>query len=201
MRREAIAVMAAAHRVSTWQALLANISAMYGMYHGPDGLSEIAGHCQSSASLLRAGLVKLGCNAADAPYFDTIRVSPPAGMSVDDVMAAGVKQGVNFRRLSDTELTLACDETTSVADIEAAWRAFGGGNVAFTAADLASEAKPCALPASLVRNSTFMEHPIFNTYHSESQMLRCAAGHTGSHCDGIGTTPSRRRVTDVPRRD
>merc|ERR1719253_1877875 len=66
----------ATSNICTAQALLANIAALYGMYHGPDGLREIARHCHESASMLRTGLVELGCTGSDAPFFDTIAVSP-----------------------------------------------------------------------------------------------------------------------------
>ena len=75
----------ATSNICTAQALLANISALYGMYHGPEGLKEIATHCQSSASLLHAGLLRLGCTSGEEAFFDTIRVRPPAGTSVDQV--------------------------------------------------------------------------------------------------------------------
>ena len=67
-------------------------------------------------------------------YFDTICVTPPAGASVDDVMAAGYAEGVNFRKLSDTQITLSTDETTALEDIEAVWRSFALGwlNLAFS---------------------------------------------------------------------
>ena len=98
----------ATSNICTAQALLANVSALYGMYHGPEGLKQIAGHCQSSAALMLAGLKKLGCTASDAPFFDTICVSPPAGVTADAVLAAGYEQGVNFRKLSETQITLSC---------------------------------------------------------------------------------------------
>jgi len=162
----------ATSNICTAQALLANIAALYGMYHGPKGLSEIATHCQTSASLLRAGLIKLGCSSPDTPFFDTICISPPAGMSVDQAISAGVEKGVNFRRLSDTQITLACDETTSLSDIEAVWSAFAPGATPFTADELIGDVSPSALPDGLSRLSDFMTHPVFSSHQSEHQMLR-----------------------------
>ena len=75
----------ATSNICTAQALLANVSALYGMYHGPEGLKQIATHCQDSAALMLAGLKRLGCTAPDVPYFDTICVTPPAGVTAEQV--------------------------------------------------------------------------------------------------------------------
>jgi len=163
----------ATSNICTAQALLANVSALYCMYHGPEGLKQIASHCQTSAALMLEGLKKLGCTPSDAAYFDTICVSPPPGASVDEVMAAGHAAGVNFRKLSDSHITLSTDETTALEDIETVWRSFALGKpVPFTADELMPSATAPALPAATVRTSLFMTHPIFNTHHSEHQMLR-----------------------------
>lgn len=163
----------ATSNICTAQALLANVSSLYGMYHGPEGLKQIATHCQESASLMLAGLKELGCTSEDAPYFDTIKVSPPAGVSVDEVMSSGYENGVNFRKLDDSTLTLSTDETTSLADVEAVWKAFAmGKDVSFTADSLLPKAAVPAFPSALQRTSLFMTHPIFNTHRSEHQMLR-----------------------------
>jgi len=161
----------ATSNICTAQALLANVSALYCMYHGPEGLKSIATHCHTSAALLLQGLVKLGCTPSAAPFFDTISVAPPAGLSVDAAIAAGHAHGVNMRKLSSTHLGLSCDETTSAADLEAVWRAFSpSADLPFSADELT--ATPPPLPPRVVRTSSFLTHPIFNTYHSEHQMLR-----------------------------
>jgi len=163
----------ATSNICTAQALLANVSALYGMYHGPEGLSKIATHCQESASLILAGLKELGCASEDAPYFDTIKVSPPPGVSVDAVMESGYKNGVNFRKFDDSSLTLSTDETTSLADVEAVWKAFAmGKDFSFTADSLLPKAAVPEIPSALKRTSLFMTHPVFNTHRSEHQMLR-----------------------------
>merc|ERR1719478_97676 len=162
----------ATSNICTAQALLANVSALYAMYHGPEGLKQIAGHCMQSATLLLAGLEKLGCTSKSDKFFDTIRVTPPAGMSAADALAAGHQAGLNFRLLGD-DLTLSCDETTAVEDIEAVWAVFNGGKPpAFTADELTAGAAATALPPALARTTPFMEHPVFNSHHSELQMTR-----------------------------
>jgi len=164
----------ATSNICTAQALLANIAALYGMYHGPDGLRAIASHCQRSAAVLRHGLLKLGCTSPDAPFFDTVRVSPPPGMTADEVIAAGHALGVNFRKLDDSSLCLACDETTSSADIALVWQAFNKGTAPpFSVDDALATAEPAApIPSELARTSEFMTHPVFSSHQSEHQMLR-----------------------------
>lgn len=164
----------ATSNICTAQALLANVSALYAMYHGPNGLREIAQHCQQSAGLILAGLKRMGCTASSEPFFDTICVSPPPGVAVDDVMAAGWAQKLNFRKMSDTQLTLSCDETTSLEDVRAVWRSFGlGSSPSFTPDELLDEASAATtLPSAMARTSEYLTHPVFNTYHSEHQMLR-----------------------------
>ena len=162
----------ATSNVCTAQALLANVSALYAMYHGPEGLTAIAEHCQKSAAILKAGLTQLGCKASDAPFFDTIAVSAPPGATVDQVLASGYKHGVNFRKLNETTLTLSTDETTAAADLEKVFAAFALGKpVPFTIEALAAKV---AMPkyGSLDRTALFLTHPMFNTYRSEHQMLR-----------------------------
>ena len=132
----------ATSNICTAQALLANVSALYAMYHGPEGLKAIAKHCNDSAAVLLEGLTKLGCTSKSDSFFDTIAVSPPPGATVDDVLAAGYAAGVNFRKLDDTTITLSCDETTTAADLDNVFGAFALGKaVDFSAADLASTVK------------------------------------------------------------
>ena len=164
----------ATSNICTAQALLANVSALYAMYHGPEGLKAIAAHCHTSASLLRQGLLELGCTSPDSAFFDTIAVSPPPGSTAADVLAAGHKHGVNFRQLDEATLTLSCDETTTAADLALVFEAFAmGKQVPFTVASLAAAAAIAPpLPPSLRRTSLFLTHPVFNSHHSEHQMLR-----------------------------
>ena len=170
----------ATSNICTAQALLANVSALYAMYHGPEGLRQIADHAQSSAALLAAGLSKLGATPSTDPYFDTIKVAPPAGVTAAAVLNAGYEQNVNMRQLGGadgTMITLSCDETTTPQDLEAVWRAFAaasGQSLDFSADDLAKDGLPAAppLPPAMVRTAAYLTHPMFNTHHSEHQMLR-----------------------------
>jgi len=162
----------ATSNICTAQALLANVSALYAMYHGPEGLKAIADHCHTSAAILEAGLTQLGCTPSGNAYFDTISVSVPSGMSASQVVAAGHEQGVNMRMLDESTVTLSCDETTAVADIEKVFAAFANGGAIPDVAALAASAAAPSLPGGLTRTAEFLTHPIFNSYHSEHQMLR-----------------------------
>jgi len=164
----------ATSNICTAQALLANVSALYAMYHGPEGLTQIASHCHDSASLLLDGLTRLGCTPANegGVYFDTVSVMPPGGTTVDQVIKAGYERGVNMRKLNASAVSLACDETTTADDIAKVWSAFvDGATVPFTVHDVAKTAF-ADMPDVFKRTSLFMTHPMFNTYHSEHQMLR-----------------------------
>merc|ERR1719331_2342744 len=85
------------------------------------GCQAIANHCHDSAALLLAGLRRLGCTPLTDQFFDTISVRPPSGVTVDQVIVAGHANGVNMRKLNSSTITLACDETTSAADLEMVW--------------------------------------------------------------------------------
>ena len=162
----------ATSNICTAQALLANVSALYAMYHGPEGLKAIANHCHTSAAILETGLAKLGCKSSGAPYFDTIAVSPPPGATVAQVLQAGYDHGVNFRAIDDQTIGLSCDETTTADDLATVFKAFAmGKDVPFTVEELAGASAP-PLPAAVQRTSLFLTHPLFNTHHSEHQMLR-----------------------------
>lgn len=96
----------ATSNICTAQALLANVSALYAMYHGPEGLKAIADHCHTSAAMLEKGLVEMGCTSSGAAYFDTICVGVPSGSSASEVVAEGHKQGVNMRLMPDGSISL-----------------------------------------------------------------------------------------------
>ncbi|KAJ1620541.1 glycine dehydrogenase [Pavlovales sp. CCMP2436] len=162
----------ATSNVCTAQALLANVAAMYALYHGPEGLKEIALRTHMSASLLGAGLTKLGFEVNGGVVFDTITIKTP---KADAIQATGHAALINFRHTTPGELTLACDETTTPADIERVWAVFAGKPVPFSAREVLA-----ALPNSgdAISTSPFarldkpITHPIFSQHRSEHQLLR-----------------------------
>jgi len=144
----------ATSNICTAQVLLANMAGFYAVYHGPDGLRAIAERVHGLARALAAGLPALH----DA-FFDTVSVRVA---SADDVLARARTAGVNLRRIDGSTVGVALDETTT-PEIVARVRDVLG----------AREGEPCGgLPAPLLRTSEILTHPVFRTYHSETQMLR-----------------------------
>ncbi len=159
----------ATSNICTAQVLLAVMAGMYAVYHGPAGLTTIARRVHRLTAILKAGLERLALTVPTAAFFDTITVR--TGTRTRDILARGVLEGVNFRYVDDATLGVSCDETTTRADLQRAWRAFAAGEVAFTVDEL-DAATPDALPAAHRRTTPYLEHPTFNRYHSETEMLR-----------------------------
>jgi len=156
--------------VCTAQALLAVVASMYAVYHGPDGLRAIAQRIHTLASTLALGLRKMGLNVAHARFFDTVRVDgEPA--DVAHWAAAARERKINLRVLGERSVTVALDETTSAADTDALFAVFHRGEaLAPGCEELSREASPAL--AGLERKSSYLTHPVFNTHHSETEMLR-----------------------------
>jgi glycine dehydrogenase len=155
----------ATSNICTAQVLLAVISAMYAVYHGPDGLTHIARTVHARAKVLATGLKKLGFVLDSETFFDTLSVRVENRKS--EIIASALAQRINLR-IGDATLGIALDETTTPATVEAVWRAFGG-----TLAYAEIEAGVGdALPAALTRKTTFLTHPVFHSYRSETELLR-----------------------------
>jgi glycine dehydrogenase len=147
------------------------MASMYAVYHGPEGLKAIARRVHSAASVLAAGLAKLGCRVDAAPFFDTLRVDV-APRRADDVVAAALFRGINLRKVDDTVVCVALDETVSEKDIADVLASFAPLAAVPPAVDSLASAADAAIPAHLARKSAFLTHPVFNSYHSEHEMLR-----------------------------
>jgi glycine dehydrogenase len=160
----------ATSNICTAQALLANIAAMYAVYHGPERLQAIAQRIRHLAGSLAAGLRQLG-HQAPQPAFDTLRVTL-AGLRSAEVIRIAESHQVNLRVIDDQSLGVSLDETTSPQDVNLLLRIFHGDRPPdCTATALAAEL-PEALPPELARTSLFLQHPVFHRYHSETEMLR-----------------------------
>ena len=158
----------ATSNICTAQALLANMASLYACYHGADGLKKIAQRVHSLTQVLAAGLTKLGHQVATQNYFDTLRVAL-TGKSAAEVVKIAEAHQMNFRVMDDKTIGISLDEATSAADVAAIWQIFNNDKApAFTVNELA-----VARHSSLVtRHSTFLQHSVFNRYHSETEMLR-----------------------------
>ena len=152
----------ATSNICTAQVLLAVMAAMYAVYHGPDGLRRIAQRTHRYAVLLATALRAKGLQVTDS-YFDTIVV---AGADESALRSAADQAGINLRHFGDGRIGIALDETTNRTDIEALAALFGA-QVADFDADVAD-----AIPAFAVRKTEYLTHPVFNTHHSEHELLR-----------------------------
>ena len=160
----------ATSNICTAQALLAIIASMYAVYHGPKGIRGIAEHVHELAGLLAAGLKKLGLKVTHEGFFDTVRVefAPVAGF----VIAQAEKRRINLRQLDASTICVSVDETTTEHDVEQILAAFAAGigaSQTLLGADLAAVR---AIPPALARKSDYLTHAVFNTHHSETEMLR-----------------------------
>jgi glycine dehydrogenase len=166
----------ATSNICTAQALLANMAAMYAVYHGPDGLRTIAGRVHALARLLDGALRSLGLRQVNAHFFDTLQVEVPSAAAVRERARAA---GINFRYIDDRRVGVSLNETVDLADLGDIVGVFAaavdrrppdidpvraGGGLQPSAND--------ALPASLRRSSPFMTHPVFNAHRSETAMMR-----------------------------
>ncbi len=156
----------ATSNICTAQVLLAVIASMYAVYHGPGGLSAIAHQVHRRTATLAAGLAKLGFKVEPEHYFDTITVE--VGAQRASIIEHALAARVNLRKVGLTRLAINLDEATSDAVIESLWRIFGG-NLGY--ADVQGDAN-AALPDALLRHGACLKHPIFDRYHSETELLR-----------------------------
>ncbi|MBI3543443.1 MAG: aminomethyl-transferring glycine dehydrogenase [Deltaproteobacteria bacterium] len=161
----------ATSNICTAQVLLAVIASMYAVYHGPKGLRRIADRVNLAAKVLAEGLKRLGLTVGAEPFFDTVRVEL-GSISKGDLLAAARAQKINLRFLGDKTVTVALDETVTAQDLRDLFQVFArGAKVPFAPEDLATAKLP-GLPAALERRSAYLTHPVFNSYHSETELLR-----------------------------
>ena len=158
--------------ICTAQVLLAVMSSMYAVYHGPEGLTQIARRTRAFTALIAAGLTRLGHAPRPGTFFDTLRVDLDAHRKAE-VLARAVERGLNLRRYDDG-VGISCDETTSHADVHDLLEAFvpGGGELPFEVAELVTATDVPELPSAVARTSAFLSHPTFHRYHAEHEMLR-----------------------------
>jgi len=162
---------AATSNICTAQVLLAIIASMYAVYHGPDGLRQIATRIHTLTATLAKGLAKAGFALGEAPYFDTLQVK--TGDQTEAILQQAATKRINLRRVDAETLGISLDETTTTADVQDLWEVLAGPE---TAASLVSLLQaPMELPdwpQGLRRQSAYLTHPVFNRYHSETEMLR-----------------------------
>jgi glycine dehydrogenase len=155
----------ATSNICTAQALLANMAMAYAAYHGPSGLTAIADRVHALAGVLAAGLARLGLKVANPAFFDTLAVAVADAAAVHRAAEAA---RINLRRMDATHVGVALDEVTGIEDVAALLAVFNGGTVpAFDVSSLI----PIA-PVLPTRSTPFLTHAVFNSHHSETEMLR-----------------------------
>ena len=163
--------------ICTAQVLLANMAAFYAVYHGPKGLKTIASRIHRFADILCLGTATKGLVAIHANYFDTLtfNVASLENNSKEEIIERALISGVNLRTDVDGQISVSLDETTTRADIAQLFTILLGANHGLEVSDLDEKIVACghsSIPASLVRDTEILTHPVFNSYHSETEMLR-----------------------------
>ena len=165
----------ATSNICTAQALLANVAAMYAVYHGPEGLRNIASQIHERATTFAQSLKAAGFAIADAPFFDTVRV-PLGDRSLSDILARAHAAQINLRVLNSDTLTVTFDETTTAQDLNALLEVFAGkaeeGRGKREKGKEDGSSSFILHPSSLVRRTAYLTHPIFNKYRSELELQR-----------------------------
>lgn len=160
----------ATSNICTAQVLLAVIASMYAVYHGPAGLKRIAQRTHRLTSVLAAGLRELGFKLANDSWFDTLTVV--TGAHTVTFHAAARAKGVNLREIDVDQLGISLDETATRTEVQMLWRIFAKEGAKLPNFDALESSAPDCFPASLARTSAYLTHPVFNSHHSETEMLR-----------------------------
>ena len=162
----------ATSNICTAQVLLAVIAGMYAVYHGPDGLKEIAENIHSLTFKLSIGLKQLGYQIGAESFFDTIwiKLGPDSPVkTAKEIINTAESMGINLRTIDEQTLSISLDETTTETNVENLWQIFAAGK---TLPDIKNENISNLSQSSHARISSYLTHPIFNSYHSETELLR-----------------------------
>ena len=159
----------ATSNICTAQALLANMAAFYAVYHGPEKLTTIATRVHLMARLAASKLKESGFEIEFEDYFDTVSVVTEQAQSI--VNRGSSEFGINLRLIDERRIGFSLDETTCFDDLAAIWNSFGV-EVSGVDVDSPIDSIDASIPVELRRQSEFLTHPVFNRYHSETEMLR-----------------------------
>ncbi len=159
----------ATSNICTAQALLAVMSAFYAVYHGPEGIKRIAQRVQRLTDLLAWGLLARGARLRHDSWFDTLTLE--LGETQEALYQRARSAGFTLRKVGQDALGLSLDETTTLEDVEVLWRVFGGQGPNLETWEREAELLT-GRPRGLERTSSYLSHPVFNRYHSETEMLR-----------------------------
>ena len=158
----------ATSNICTAQVLLAVIASMYAVYHGPEGLTRIAQRVHLLTSILAQGLKQHGLAPVNSSWFDTLTLN--TGAKTSEIISAAEERQINLRQIDANSIGISLDETTSSEDIADLWDILLGKHNLDV--DTLAEEVSEALPGNLIRTDSFLTHPTFSRYHSETEMLR-----------------------------
>lgn len=164
----------ATSNVCTAQVLLAVMAGMYAVWHGPEGVTAIARRIHRHAATLASGIEQLGHTLANDVFFDTLSIEL-SGTTADAIIAAAAERGINLRRHGDAGIIVALDETVTEDDVQELLTIFAAGQPAPESEGLYAEVDD-RFDERFARTSAFLTHPVFNTHHSETEMLRYMRG-------------------------
>ena len=157
----------ATSNICTAQVLLAVIAGMYAVYHGPEGLRRIAERVHTLTAILAAGLQKAGVKIQNNSFFDTLTLE--TGSDTESIHQAANSHEINLRIIGDSTLGISLDETTTVDDVKNLWRLFSENEINFAEVEAGMSS---GISSEMTRSDEVLSHPIFNTNHSETEMLR-----------------------------
>ncbi|WP_308022628.1 aminomethyl-transferring glycine dehydrogenase, partial [Neisseria oralis] len=157
----------ATSNICTAQALLANLAGMYAVYHGPEGVKRIANRIHALASVFADALVSDGLKVVHETFFDTVTVDFGSKDKADKAFQTALELGYNLRRVSDTRIAAAFHETSVREDLAVLYYAFTGNNTFTLSDDVKGRLK-----TEFLRQDNILQHPVFNRYHTEHEMLR-----------------------------
>lgn len=160
----------ATSNICTAQVLLAVMASMYAVYHGPEGLKRIATRVARLTAILAEGLRLLGVASVHASAFDTLKFA--VGEARGRILERARARRVNLRCYEDGALGVSLDETTTREDLLLLWEIFAPEGASLPTVETLDASAPSLIPETLRRESRFLQHPVFNTHHSEHEMLR-----------------------------
>ncbi len=156
--------------ICTSQVLLANMAGMYAVYHGSEGLRLIAGRIHRMTAILAEGLKRAGVNLLTKQFYDTVHFD--LGARAEAVYSDALAAGYNLRRVSAGVLGVSFDETTTREDVATLFKLITQVTLDVASIDAQVVAADSALPEALIRTDAVLQHPVFNTHHTEHEMLR-----------------------------
>ncbi|MBI1215934.1 MAG: aminomethyl-transferring glycine dehydrogenase [Alphaproteobacteria bacterium] len=160
----------ATSNICTAQVLLANMAAFYAVWHGPEGLKTIASRIHRLTAILATGLVKLGFEIENEFGFDTLTID--AGNDTQDILDRARRHNINLRDFGDGRVGVSLDEKSTREEVFTLWQVFSNQSALGFSVEALDNTAPARIPDGLARHSSFLSHPTFHLYRSETEMLR-----------------------------